>query len=168
MLVSTHSLKNDLCHVCRVLLSTFRLTLHVKRASLDLGLKERVNVRRAEFLFWPMARLDLWRFHRNRCVSIGSDGLWTTFQPSWKYCFTLPVSSFDQTPLDSRFCPLEPSREYWTCVVFLGENQLARKCNQPNWIKSCGKTQKIQLVPSVLHFAAGGVRHEIRPIRMRY
>ena len=42
VLVSTHSLKNDLCHVCRVLVSTFRLTLHVKRASLDLGLKERV------------------------------------------------------------------------------------------------------------------------------
>ena len=26
----------------------------------------------------------------------------------------LPVSFFDQTPLDSRFCPLECSREYWT------------------------------------------------------
>ena len=28
----------------------------------------------------------------------------------------LPVSFFDQTPLDSRFRPLESSREYWTCV----------------------------------------------------
>ena len=28
----------------------------------------------------------------------------------------LPVSFFDQTPLDSRFCPLESSREYWTYV----------------------------------------------------
>ena len=30
----------------------------------------------------------------------------------------LPVSFFDQTPLDSRFRPLESSREYWTCVKF--------------------------------------------------
>ena len=29
----------------------------------------------------------------------------------------LPVSFFDQTPLDSRFCPLESSREYWSCVL---------------------------------------------------
>ena len=29
----------------------------------------------------------------------------------------LPVSFFDQTPLDSRFCPLESSREYWTCEL---------------------------------------------------
>ena len=110
----------------------------------------------------------------------------TTFQPSSKYCLhlrlhlmtrlpvtqvdstVLPVSSFDQTPLDSRFCPLESTREYWTCVVFLGENQLARKCNEPNRIKFCSKTQRIQLVRSVLHFVGGGVRHEIRPIRMRY
>lgn len=28
----------------------------------------------------------------------------------------LPVSFFDQTALDSRFCPLESRREYWTCV----------------------------------------------------
>ena len=31
----------------------------------------------------------------------------------------LPVSFFDQTPLDSRFRPLESSREYWTCVAAL-------------------------------------------------
>ena len=85
-----------------------------------------------------------------------------------KVLFTLPVSSFGQNTLDSRFCPLESSREYWTCVVFLGENQLARKCKEPNRIKSCGKTQRIKLVLSVLHFVAGSVRHEIRPIRMRY
>ena len=58
----------------------------------------------------------------------------TTFQPSSKYCLhfrfylttklpvtqvdstELPVSFFDQTPSDSRFCPLESCREYWTCV----------------------------------------------------
>ena len=28
----------------------------------------------------------------------------------------LPVSFVDQTALDFRFCPLESSREYWTCV----------------------------------------------------
>ena len=50
----------------------------------------------------------------------------------------------------------------------LGENQLARKCKEPNRIKSCGKTQRIKLVLSVLHFVAESVRHEIRPIRMRY
>ena len=49
--VLTHSLKNDLCHVCGVLVSTFRLMLHVKRASLDLGLKKRVNARSAVCLF---------------------------------------------------------------------------------------------------------------------
>ena len=85
-----------------------------------------------------------------------------------KVLFTLPVSTFGQNTLDSRFCPLESNREYWTCVVFLGENQLARKCKEPNRIKSCGKTQRIKLVLSVLHFVAGSVRHEIRPIRMRY
>ena len=85
-----------------------------------------------------MARLDFLRFHRNRCVSIGSDGLHrTTFQPSSKYCLdfrfhlmtklpvtqvdstVLPVTFFDQTPSDSRFCPLESGREYWTCVFLL-------------------------------------------------
>ena len=39
VLVSTHSFKNEICHMCGVLLATFRLMLHVKRASLDLGLK---------------------------------------------------------------------------------------------------------------------------------
>ena len=29
----------------------------------------------------------------------------------------LPVSFFEQTPWDSRLCPLESSREYWTCVA---------------------------------------------------
>ena len=48
MLVSTHSFKNELCHLCGVFVSTFRLMLHVMRASLDLGLKERVNVTRQE------------------------------------------------------------------------------------------------------------------------
>ena len=86
-------------------------------------------------LLWLMARLDFLRFHRNRCVSNGSDGLHrTTFQPSSKYCLhfrfhlmttltvtqvdstVLPVSFFDWTPSDSRFCPLESGREYWTCV----------------------------------------------------
>ena len=60
---------------------------------------------------------------------------WTTFQPSSNYCLhflfhlttrlpvtqvdstVLPVSFFDQTPSDSRFCPLESGREYWTWVV---------------------------------------------------
>ena len=31
----------------------------------------------------------------------------------------LPVSFFDQTSLDFRFCPLESSREYWTFVEWL-------------------------------------------------
>ena len=43
--------------------------------------------RDAVCLFWLMARLDFRRFHQNRCVSNGSDGLHqTTFQPSSKYC----------------------------------------------------------------------------------
>ena len=92
-------------------------------------------------LFWLMARLDFLRFHRNRCVSNGSDGLHrTTFQPSCKYCLhfrflpvtqvdstVLPVSFFDYTPSDSRFCPLETGWEYWTCVkivIYWSWNQL--------------------------------------------
>ena len=45
VLVLTQCSKNELCHIGRVLDSTFRLImlmLHVKRASLALGLKERV------------------------------------------------------------------------------------------------------------------------------
>ena len=32
-------------------------------------------------------------------------------------CTVLPVSFFDQTRSDSRFCPLESGREYWTCAT---------------------------------------------------
>ena len=42
VLVLTQCSKNELCYIGSVLDSTFRLMLHVKRASLDLGLKERV------------------------------------------------------------------------------------------------------------------------------
>ena len=53
-----------------------------------------------------MARLDFRRFHRNRCVSSGSNGAhWTTFlpfsSPGIKVLFTLPVSSYDQTSRNS-------------------------------------------------------------------
>ena len=53
-LVSNHGFKNELCHMCGVLDSTFRLMLRVKRASLDLGLKERVmlHVQYACFDSW--------------------------------------------------------------------------------------------------------------------
>ena len=44
VLVLTQCSKNELCHIGSVLDSTFRLMLHVKRASLDLGLKERVTL----------------------------------------------------------------------------------------------------------------------------
>ena len=59
-----------------------------------------------------MALLDLLRFHRNRCVSNGSDGLHrTTFQPSSKYCLhfrfhlmtKLPVTQVDQLYCSSGF-----------------------------------------------------------------
>ena len=59
-----------------------------------------------------MARLDFLRFHRNRCVSNGSDGLHrTTFQPSSKYCLhfrfhlmtKLPVTQVDSTVLPVSF-----------------------------------------------------------------
>ena len=42
VLVLTQCSKNELCHTGSVLDSTFRHMLHVKHASLDLGLKERV------------------------------------------------------------------------------------------------------------------------------
>ena len=122
MLVSTHGFKNEFCCLLGLPVCQYRL----KRTS---------YITRAVCLFWLMARLDFLRFHRNRCVSIGSDGLHrTTFQPSSKYCLdfrfhlmtklpvtqvdstVLPVTFFDQTPSDSRFCPLESGREYWTCV----------------------------------------------------
>ena len=63
-------------------------------------------------LFWLMARLDFLRFHRNRCVSNGSDGLHrTTFQPSSKYCLhfrfhlmtKLPVTQVDSLYFPSGF-----------------------------------------------------------------
>ena len=38
----SYGLKNESCHTCGVLVSTFRLTLQVKLANLDLRLKERV------------------------------------------------------------------------------------------------------------------------------
>ena len=37
-------LRTSYVYMCCVFVSTFRLMLHVKRASLDLGLKERVSV----------------------------------------------------------------------------------------------------------------------------
>ena len=112
------------------------------------------GVTRAVYLFWLMARLDFLRFHRNRCVSNGSDGLCrTTFQPSSKYCLhfwfhlmtklpvtqvdstVLPVSFFDRTPSVSRFCPLESGREYWTWVSFSGRLWL-RKSGLPFCVSS--------------------------------
>ena len=63
-----------------------------------------------------MARLDFLRFHRNRFVSNGSDGLHrTTFQPSSKYCLhfrfhlmtKLPVTQVDSTVLPVSFFDLD-------------------------------------------------------------
>jgi len=142
-----------------VFVSTFRLMLHVIRASLDLGLKLHVRSRLSNRLLYTCSMLVL----THGTISVFPMDP-TDSGRLLKVLFTLPVSSFGQTPLDSRFCLLESSREYWTCVEFLGENELARKCNEPTRIKSCGKTQRIQLVRSVLHFVAGGVRHQIRPI----
>ena len=60
VLVLTQCSKNELCYIGSVLDSTFRLMLHVKRASLDLGLKERVT------LHVQYACVVFRRFHRNR------------------------------------------------------------------------------------------------------
>ena len=43
VLVLTQCSKNELCYIGSVLDSTFRLMLHVKRASLDLGLLKRTS-----------------------------------------------------------------------------------------------------------------------------
>ena len=75
---------------------------------------------------------DLSRIVQFCQTRLQSYGLQMTFQPSskyflhfWFYLMTrllvgqvdstvLPVSFLDQTPLDSRFCPLESSRVNWT------------------------------------------------------
>ena len=101
-----------------------------------------------------MARLDFLRFHRNRCISNGSDGLHrATFQPSSKYCLhfqfhlmtklpvirnwvsavtqvdstVLPVSFSEQTPSDSRFCPLESRLRFSSGIVERAKHERAWK-----------------------------------------
>ena len=84
----------DICSLYRNFKQNNRNILVVKcekvnRKSLALYLRREQNScgRDAVCLFWLMARLDFRRFHQNRCVSNGSDGLHqTTFQPSSKYC----------------------------------------------------------------------------------
>ena len=42
----------------------------------------------------------------------------------------LPVLCFHWTPSDSRFCPLESGREYWTCVEAAGRAKEKEKDRQ--------------------------------------
>ena len=79
-----------------------------------------------------MARLDFLRFHRNRCVSNGSDGLHrTTFQPSSKYCLhfrfhlmtKLPVTQVDSSELPVSFSTRlrrTPGFVHWNLVESIG------------------------------------------------
>ena len=61
-----------------------------------------------------MTRLDFLRFHRNRCVSNGSDGLHrVTFQPSSKYC--LPFRFHFSTRLRRT-----PGFGHWNLVESIG------------------------------------------------
>ena len=96
------ALRNELCHIGSVLDSTFRLMLHVKRASLDLGLKERVT------LHVQYACVVFRRLHRNRYQWTPSDDLPTLLS---KYCLPfrfclmtrLPVTQVHSTVLPVSF-----------------------------------------------------------------
>ena len=121
VLILTQCSKNELCHIGSVLDSTFRLMLHVKRASLDLGLLKRTSyVTRAVCLCWLMERLDFRRFHRNRYQWIPSEDLPTLLS---KYCLPfrfylmtrLPVTQVHSTvlPVPPKFSKNSPIKPAW-------------------------------------------------------
>ena len=64
----------------------------------------------------PMDSIGRLRTPLSKCFSHFRFHLMTRLPVTRVDSTVLPVSFFDQTPLDSRFCPLESSREYWTCV----------------------------------------------------